>query len=152
MRSMDRTTPDRSSRRPNTERSPYVQEVSMTTRSYRPFSTIRNSIDIEEMEARHKTRVDTALGIFSKTEKKQNTAYIKTHIRPRVIPGLGRRMKDKGVIETIMSNRLDQWRQGLQEGKDVTEIDISVVKRSRLPHENPKKQRKKQHQPVFYWG
>ena len=150
---MDRRTPDRSARRPNTERSPYVQqECEMTTRSYRPFSTIRNSINIDEMEARHKNRVDTALEIFSKTEKRQNTAYVKTHIRPRVIQGLGRRMKDKGVIETIMNKRIDQWRQGLQEGKDVADIDISVVKRTPLPHENPKKQRKKQHPPVFYWG
>ena len=145
--------PEDSSYRPNTERRDTVRSrKTFTSRSYRPFSTVRNSIDVGELEARHKSHIDATLNIFAKTEKRQEKAYIRTHVRPRVIPGLGKRMKDKGVIETIMTNRIEQWRQELQDGKDAGDINVSVVKRMPLPHENPKKQRKNHRQPVFYWG
>ena len=118
----------------------------------RVFSAMRKrTIDVEKVERRHREYVRRVLLRNEKNEDKEERAYVRLHTHCRIIPGMGKRMKDEGVIEYIMDSRNRRWRNQVEAGKGTEHISVPIIRRKQLPRENPKRWRQKANH-VFYWG
>jgi hypothetical protein len=93
--------------------------------------------------------VQTTLLKFRESENRADQAYKRIAI-PHKLPGLGRRMMDGSVIETISDQKSDRWKRELAAGIDPYEIAVPVGLRIPLPPEKERPKRK--YPPVFFWG
>jgi hypothetical protein len=106
--------------------------------------------DPVKIEMKHHRQILSVMESFATFETKNEEAYRRLAIHPRLIPGLGMKLVDEAILESIVEDRNAMWQDEFVKGVDQFEIRVPVVTRPPLPPE--KGRMKRQSQPVFYWG
>lgn len=155
----------------------YLYPVSRTATSSLQYRMCIG-LNVEENQSKHNRYVNRQLQIYRNYQKKQDDAYLRNEVTPHKIPGLGQRVRDRFVIESIAEARNQQWRNlvfedhiepaeasqrsGLRTiGRIRTDRFLSRsigVVQSDIPKKLPKeriiikKSRQQRRAPILYWG
>jgi hypothetical protein len=90
------------------------------------------------------------LSTFIRWEVKHEQAYRRRVFRPMVPAGTGMKLFHRAIIEAIVEEKTDRWRDELARGTDPYEIHTTIGIRAPLPPDKGRPKRK--NDPIFYWG
>lgn len=86
--------------------SDFKQPRSFSSTMQRMFS----GINAESNESRYRKSIQVQINSFRRFQDREEDVYLRTAFRHHKIPGLGQRIKDKGVIEAIANAKNNEWR------------------------------------------
>jgi hypothetical protein len=125
--------------------------IALSKRKGRPFSALRGAMNVRTVTKTHEEHVRRIVENYQRLQAKEERAYWRVNVHPRrFLAKADPRKKDRALIEAVVHDKNERWRNAMFSGIEPSLIKEGIVTRPKLRTE--KGRIKRQFSPVFYYG